>query len=196
MRKPVVAVSFITLLTVSATAMPVAASPDSFSLESPALSPESRPEAAKNLTLKSPSLSVGLSLGAPLAVSAMGTSLMALGGYPTSVNALGILGMAVGAASPLALGTGQAYAGDPQRGLWVGLGTYGAMVGGLALGLGVAYAAYPQAMSAGGQSAGFGFALIALPISSVVTVGYTIWALMDAHRTAVRTNETLQGSLP
>lgn len=184
--------SVITLAAMTAMALPAVAEPQSFSLE-PRLALEAQPrlEASKPLALKSPALSVGLSLATPLAVSSLGGGLLMLSNYPSEVNALGVLGMVVGAAAPLALGTGQAYAGDPQRGLWVGLGTYGALVGTLALGFGVAYAVAPKAMESGGQSAGMSYALLALPIASILSVGYTIWALADAHQTAVRYNEAV-----
>lgn len=200
MRQPFTALSLVASLTL--TAMPAFAS-ESFSLESRlALEPQPRLEAKalpddKTLReLKSPGLAVALSVGTPLALSTVGTGLMALGGYPSQVNALGILGMAVTAASPLALGTGQAYAGDPQRGFWVGLGTYGALVGGTLLGLGAASLAFPEAMQAGGQSAGFGYVMVGLPIAALISGGYTIWALVDANRTAVRHNEALMSSSP
>ena len=177
------------------TALPVPGLPAAANADSETLDvrlprdPAPRLEAAKPLSLKSPTLSVGLSVATPLALTSVGSGLMVLSGYPTGVNALSVLGMAVWATSPLALGTGQAYAGDPQRGLWVGLGNYGVMVGGLLLGLGTAYALAPQAMSSGGQSAGMGYAFVALPISAALTAGYTIWAMVDAHQTAIRHNE-------
>jgi hypothetical protein len=122
--------------------------------------------------------------------------MMLLSGYPTQLNAMGIAGMAVAATSPLALGAGQAYSGDPKRGLWVGLGTYGVLIGSTLLGLGLAYALDPQGMAAGGQSAGMGYALLALPLSSLVTVGYTLWALADAHQTAILHNEAVSAPMP
>jgi hypothetical protein len=184
--------SFFALATVTAMALPAAAQPESYSLESRfALEPQPRLEASKPLALKSPSLSVGLSLATPFVLTNLGAGLVVLGGYPSQVNALGILGITAWALSPLTLGTGQAYAGDPQRGLKVGLGTYGAMVGGMLLGMGVAYAVAPQTMQAGGQSAGMGYAFLALPISAIVTTGYTIWAVVDAHQTAARHNEAV-----
>ncbi len=183
------------LLTVMA--LPAAANAESYRLDSRlALDPSPRLEATRPANLKSPALSVGLSVATPLALTTLGSGMMVLGGAPNDFNALGILGMAVWAAAPVALGTGQAYAGDPQRGLWVGLGTYGVMTGSLLLGLGAAYAVAPQAMSAGGQSAGMGYALLALPIASAVMAGYTIWALVDAHQTAVRHNEAVDTALP
>ncbi len=189
MRPFITAVTLVALLTVPFATLPASAHSDVVSLESRfALEASPRLEASTPTGLKSPTLSVGLSVATPLALTGLGSGLMLLSGYPNEVNALGGLGMALWAASPLALGAGQAYAGDPQRGLWVGVGTYGAMLGSLALGLGVAYAVAPKAMEAGGQSAGMGYALLALPIASLVTAGYTIWALVDAHQTAVRHN--------
>jgi hypothetical protein len=187
--------SLAALLTV--TSLPVAASAESFRLDSRlALDPSPRLEAARPLDLKSPPLAVGLSAATPLALTSLGSGLMLLSSYPTEVNALSVLGMAVWATAPLALGTGQAYSGDPQRGLWVGLGTYGAITGSVLLGLGAAYAIDAQAMSAGGQSAGMRYALLTLPIASAVSVGYTIWALWDAHQTAVRHNEAVSNAQP
>ena len=184
------------LATVAALALPAAAEPAT-SLMDPrfALEPSPLLTAAEPRDLKSPVLSVGLSVGTPVLLSNLGGGLLILSGYPSQVNALSVLGMAVGVASPLALGAGQAYAGDPQRGAWVGLGAYGVMVGSTLLGLGVAYALAPKAMASGGQSAGMGYAFLALPVSAIATLGYTLWALADAHQTAVRQNEAVMNAV-
>lgn len=149
------------------------------------------------LELRSPGLAVGLSLAAPLAVTSLGSGLMLLGGYPSTPYSLwSVAGAAIWLTSPLALGVGQAYGGDAGRGFRVGLGTYGAIVGGTLLGLGVAYAMNPQTLASGGQSAGLAYALIALPIQAVVTLGYTIWALVDAYQSTERQNETKAAQQP
>lgn len=189
--------ALLALATVTALALPAAAEPATSLMDTRfALEPSPLLTASEPRVLKSPVLSVGLSVGAPFLLSNLGGGLLILSGYPSQVNALSVLGMAVGAASPLALGAGQAYAGDPQRGVWVGLGTYAVMVGSTLLGLGVAYALAPKAMESGGQSAGMGYAFLALPVSAIVTLGYTIWALADAHQTAVRQNEAVMNALP
>ena len=183
--------------TLTALALPAAAEPATSLMDAHfALEPSPLLTASEPRVLKSPVLSVGLSVGAPLLLSNLGGGLMILSGYPSEVNALSVMGMAVGAMAPLALGTGQAYGGDPQRGFWVGLGAYGAITGSVLLGLGAAYAIDAQAMSAGGQSAGMRYALLTLPIASAVSVAYTIWALVDAHQTAVRYNEDMEKAWP
>ena len=176
----------------TAVATPAAAHAEVYRLDGRvALEPESRLEAAPSNRLTIPPLSVGLSVATPLALTSMGGGLLALSGYPSEVNALSVMGMAVGAMAPLALGAGQAYGGDPQRGFWVGMGAYGMIAGSLLLSFGAASAVDSQAMSPGGRSAGSGAGLLALSIGGVMTAGYTIWALFDAYQTSVRHNASI-----
>lgn len=178
------------LLTVAAT--PAAAHAEAFRFDARfALDPVSRLEAAPSNSLKIPPLSVALSVATPLALTSMGGGLLALSGYPSEVNAVSVMGMAVGAMAPLALGAGQAYGGDPQRGFWVGLGAYGMLAGSLLLSLGAASVVDSRPMSSGGRSAGSGAGLLALSIGGAMTAGYTIWALLDAYQTSVRHNASI-----
>lgn len=113
------------------------------------------------------------------------------------ISALGPLGVAAGSGllyqaglrdttpllcaailGPLALGAGHAYAGDPVRGLGVGVGTYYAASGGLLLGAGLWLLLGEKTLES----------LITVPLvtASVVVLGYYGWAIADAAHTAER----------
>lgn len=183
-------IALATLLTVAAT--PAAAHAEAYRLDARFdLEPASRLEAVPSNRLTIPPLSVGLSVATPLALTSLGGGLLAISGYPSEVNAVSVMGMAVGAMAPLALGAGQVYGGDPERGFWVGLGAYGMIAGSLLLSLGAASVVDSQAMSPAGRSAGSGAGLLALSIGGAMTAGYTIWALLDAYQTSVRHNASV-----
>lgn len=79
-------------------------------------------------------------------------------------------------ASPLALTSGYLYGGDPSRGVWVGLGGYGAMLAGAGVGLGFNALAGGPLAPLGGALTGGGVGLGA----------YSLWAAADAYQTTDR----------
>ncbi|MBO9540192.1 hypothetical protein J7643_06330 [bacterium] len=93
--------------------------------------------------------------------------------------------------SPLGLGVGYLYAGDPMRGVMVGLGGLGTVSLGVLAGVALSQAVVVGAQS-GGESAGFAYVLVGLPVMALSLVGYYAWALVDVYHTTLRTNEALR----
>lgn len=90
--------------------------------------------------------------------------------------------------SPLGLGLGYLYAGDPERGMWVGLGGFGTVTLGVLAGYALSQAIVPSAR-AGGESAGYAYAFVGVPVMALSLIGYYAWALVDVYRTTLRMNE-------
>ncbi len=108
----------------------------------------------------------------PLGVAA-GSGLLYQAGIrdATPLLAFAVLG-------PLAIGAGHVYAGDPARGLGVGLGTYYAAVGGLLAGAGLWLLLGDDSLDS--------LVLVPLVTTSAVVLGYYGWAIVDAAHTAER----------
>ena len=87
--------------------------------------------------------------------------------------------------TPLSLGMGHAYAGDPARGGWVVLGLPVAMLGSYFLGGMIGRAVLPDS--------GTGFSdtndiMLGLMTAAAGTLAYWGWAIYDSYETANRTN--------
>lgn len=127
--------------------------------------------------LKSPVLAAVLSLTSPLTMVVVGTGITG-----SDQVALKYAGAALAIASPLGFGAGQSYAGDPLRGVLVGLGAPLAI--GASIGLG-AIVPYPQGS---GMFGGFSQLWPMMVLGGATFIGYTLWAAADAAGTAVRYN--------
>jgi hypothetical protein len=130
---------------------------------------------------KDPALAAGLSAGLPLATLAACSMAM----YNSDTIFAGQVGLL---AVPLTYGVGQAYAGDPLRGLLVSLGSLLAITGAGLVGGAIADAT-STAMPRNYASLGGGIMGGAIGI-----IAYAGWAGYDAFRTAERYNERTQRS--
>jgi hypothetical protein len=151
----------------------------------PNWTPQAAPPSEAGPT-RDPTTAVLISALAPVALvggaSALYTAVrFALGGAdPAGVN---VLPGAAAAVSPLLLSAGYVYAGDPLRGVLVGSGWYGAVVGGFAIG-------FAAGTLQGGQFVNLAYGALG---ALVTGVGYTGWALYDVYATTealgpIRTN--------
>lgn len=120
----------------------------------------------------SPATAAFIAALGPLAVGA-GSGLLYHVGYRDTTPWL-----VAAALGPLAVGAGHFYAGDPLRGLGVGIGTYYAAAGGLLAGAGLWLLVGEKRLDS--------LLLVPLATASVVVLGYYGWAIMDAARTAER----------
>lgn len=137
-----------------------------------------------SVQFKDPAVAAAMSLVGPAAMgmAAWGVSRMP---YPENIYVNGMrtshfAGMVTAMASPLGLGFGQAYAGDPWRGFWVGVGGPATV-----LGAGMAGFAIDVFLNPSARWAGFGGLALGMAAGAV---GYNVWAATDAFQTAERAN--------
>lgn len=126
---------------------------------------------------KNPGLALALSAGAPFVLLGLGAALQSLSPGNNSIPSFGFAGTIIAVSSPIALGAGQMYAGDPLRGVLVGLGGPLAVI--LAF---LGGAAVPVESHSGGNYS------VIIPSVVGAVVLYEAWALYDAHQTTVRIN--------
>lgn len=122
--------------------------------------------AASEPQTKNPWAAMGLSLGTPLVLGI---------GAAAAFGPLALL-------APLGLGAGYVYAGDPARGLWVGLGGSAAVLGG-ALASGLLSLLVDSNTTSG---TALSFMLVGTLGSAVL---YSYWAARDVMETTDRANE-------
>lgn len=123
---------------------------------------------------REPGLAAALTLAAPLGLASFGLSR----GYEAIPLTLLL--------TPLSVGLGHVYAGDPRRGAWVTLGLPVAVLGSYALGNQIGLAVIPETGRGFSDMRGIGVAVLGAAIG---TAAYWGWAAYDAYETANRTNE-------
>ena len=180
MFKPV---SFVLTILCSFTAIavptvPAIAIPMSFSMAPSALKFSSlrdgdTPRLTNSNPDPSPELAMTLSIGIPMLAAGL-TAATALGSDNNNV-ALSALSIGLPIAG-LSFGSGQVYAGDPLRGLLVGLGSYPAMLAGV----GVGYLS-TQNSNIGSMMGG-----------TLSSLAYLVWAGTDAADVARRHRASIQ----
>lgn len=122
-------------------------------------------------------LGVGALLAVPLAAVNQGAAMAVL--VPVQILFLA------------SFSSGYFYAGEPARGGWVLLGEYGVLAGSALVAMGISVLLF-----GGGQSAGFGYALIGGPIVLGSWIGYNVWKMRDLHEIIERKNREARGERP
>jgi hypothetical protein len=138
-------------------------------------------EAAKPQPLSFP-LAAGLTYGMPLAVLGVGALIALPLGAVNQGAAMAVL-VPVQILFLASFTSGYIYAGEPARGGWVLLGEYGVLAGSALVAMGISVLLF-----GGGQSAGFGYALIGGPIVLGSWIGYNVWKMRDLHEIIERKN--------
>lgn len=123
---------------------------------------------------REPGLAAALTFAAPIALASVGLS---RGNDAIPLTLL---------LTPLSVGLGHVYAGDPKRGAWVTLGLPVAVLGSYALGNQIGLAVIPETGRGFSDMRGIGVAVLG---AAVGTAAYWGWAAYDAYETANRTNE-------
>lgn len=132
-------------------------------------------------------LAAGLTYGMPLAVLGAGALIAFPLGAVNQSAAMAVM-VPVQILFLASFTSGYIYAGEPARGGWVLLGEYGVLAGSALVALGISALIF-----GGGQSAGFGYALIGGPIVLGSWIGYNVWKMRDLHEIIERKNREARG---
>ena len=123
---------------------------------------------------REPGLTAALTFAAPITLASFGFS---LGNDAIPLTLV---------LTPLSVGLGHVYAGDPKRGAWVALGVPVAIFGSYALGNQIGLAVIPETGRGFSDMRGIGVAVLG---AAIATAAYWGWAAYDAYETANRTSE-------